>query len=67
MFFKAIGQPLDSAKQVWESRWEMPKGFRIASGQFLKAVGKPPENAQIKLIPTGQTFPLAGPDEKSGK
>jgi hypothetical protein len=47
MPLKVIGQPLGTAKRVLESRWEMPKGYRIASGQFLEGIGKPLENAQI--------------------
>jgi hypothetical protein len=35
------------------SRWDMPKGYLKAFGQCLKATGKLPGNAQVKLIPTG--------------
>jgi hypothetical protein len=33
---KTIEQPQGTAKMVQESRWEMPKGYRLASGQYLK-------------------------------
>jgi hypothetical protein len=45
MLLKAVGQPLGTAKRVLESRWEMPKGFWKASGQFLKGIGTPLGNA----------------------
>jgi hypothetical protein len=41
MLLKAVEQLLGTAKRVWESRWEMPKGYWAASGKFLKGVGKP--------------------------
>ncbi len=47
MLLKVIGQPLGTAKRVLESRWEMPKGYWIAFGQFLEGIGKPLGNAQI--------------------
>jgi hypothetical protein len=50
MLLKASGQPLGTAKRVWESRWEMPKGYWIASGQFVEGIGKPLGNAQISAI-----------------
>jgi hypothetical protein len=42
----------------------MPKGYWIAFGQFLEVIGKPLGNAQIRLIPSGKMFLLAGCDEK---
>ncbi len=45
--FKAIGQPPGTAERVKESRWETAKGYLIASGQFLKGVGKLQGNSQI--------------------
>jgi hypothetical protein len=39
-----------TAKRVWESRWEMHKGYWIASGQFLEGIGKPLQNAQIPVV-----------------
>ncbi len=36
MLLKTIVQPLGIAKRVQESRWEMPKGYWRASGQFLR-------------------------------
>jgi hypothetical protein len=36
--FKAIRLPLGAAKRIKESRWEMLKGYWIASGQFLKVL-----------------------------
>ncbi len=50
MLLKVIGQPLGTAKKVLESRWEMPKGYWIASGQFLEGIGKPLGKAQIPAI-----------------
>jgi hypothetical protein len=50
MLLKVIGQLLGTAKRVLESRWEMPKGYWIASGQFLEGIGKPLGNAQIPAI-----------------
>jgi hypothetical protein len=50
MLLKVIGQLLGTAKRVWESRWEMPKGYWIASGQFLESTGKPLGNAQIPVV-----------------
>jgi hypothetical protein len=50
MFLKVIGQPLGTAKRVLESRWEMPKGYWIASEQFLEDIGKLLGNAQIPAI-----------------
>jgi hypothetical protein len=50
MLLKVIGQPLGTAKRVQESRWEMPKGYWKASGQFLEGIGKPLGNAQIPAI-----------------
>jgi hypothetical protein len=47
MILKAIGQPLGNAKKVWKSHWEMSNGYWIASGQFLKAIGKLLGKAQI--------------------
>ncbi len=44
---KAVGQPLNTAKRVKNSRWEMPKGYWAASGKFLKGIGKPLGNAQL--------------------
>jgi hypothetical protein len=37
--------------------WEMPKGYQIAC-VFLKAIGKPLGNAQIKLIPPLANLPI---------
>jgi hypothetical protein len=31
---------MDDTKRVQGSYWEMPKGFWIAAGQFLEALGK---------------------------
>jgi hypothetical protein len=39
MPIKAVGQPLGTSKRVEESRWEMRKGYWIASGQFLEGIG----------------------------
>jgi hypothetical protein len=50
MLLKVIGQPLGTAKMVLESRWEMPKGYCIASGQFLEGIVKLLGNAQIPAI-----------------
>jgi hypothetical protein len=50
MLLKVIGQLLGTAKRVLESRWEMPKGYWIASGQFLEGIGKTLGNAQIHAI-----------------
>jgi hypothetical protein len=50
MLLKVTGQPLGTAKRVLESRSEMPKGYWIASGQFLEGIGKPLGNAQIPAI-----------------
>jgi hypothetical protein len=47
MLLKAVEQPLDIAKRVYKSRWEMPKGYWPASEKFLKGIGKPLGNAQI--------------------
>jgi hypothetical protein len=47
MLLKAVGQHLGTAKRVFESRWEMFKGYWKASGQFLQGIGKPLGNAQI--------------------
>ncbi len=47
MLLKAFGQPLGTAKTVQEIRWEMHKGYWIASGQFLESIGKPLGNAHI--------------------
>jgi hypothetical protein len=41
MLLKAVEQPLDIAKRVYKSRWEMPKGYWPASEKFLKGIGKP--------------------------
>jgi hypothetical protein len=41
MLFKAVEQPLDTAKRVWESYWEIPKGYWPASEKFLQGIGKP--------------------------
>jgi hypothetical protein len=42
MLLKVVRQPPGNPKRVpvWESRWEMPEGFRKASEQFLKGIGK---------------------------
>jgi hypothetical protein len=50
MLLKVIGQPLGTAKRVLESRWEMPKGYWIASGQFLEGNGKLLGNAKLPAI-----------------
>ncbi len=50
MLLKVIGHPLGTAKRVYESRWEMPKGYWIASEQFLEGFGKPLGNAQIPAV-----------------
>jgi hypothetical protein len=47
--------------------WEIPKGYCIASGLFLKGLGKPMGYTKITLISAGQMFLLAGCDAKSGK
>jgi hypothetical protein len=46
MLLKAVEQPLGTAKRVWESCWEMPKGYWAASRKFLKGIGKPLGNVQ---------------------
>jgi hypothetical protein len=51
-----LTQLMDShsvSKMILESQWEMPKGYSIASGQFLKNIGKPLRNTQITPIPVG--------------
>jgi hypothetical protein len=45
MLLKVIRQLLVTAKRVWESRWEMPEGYWIGSGQFLEGIGKALRNA----------------------
>jgi hypothetical protein len=50
MLLKVIGQPLGTAKKVLESRWEMPKGYWIASGQFFEDIGKPLGYAHIPAV-----------------
>jgi hypothetical protein len=50
MLLKAVGQPLSTAKRVSKSRWEIPKGYWKASGQFLKGIGKLLGNAQISAV-----------------
>jgi hypothetical protein len=50
MLLNIIGQPLGTAKRVLESRWEMPKGYWIASGKFLEGIGNPLGNVQILAI-----------------
>jgi hypothetical protein len=46
ILLKVIRQLLGTAKRVWESRWEMSKGYWIGSGQFfLEGTGKPLGNA----------------------
>jgi hypothetical protein len=50
MLFKAVGQPLSTAKRVYASHWKMPKGNWKASGQFLKDIRKPLGNAQIPAV-----------------
>jgi hypothetical protein len=50
MLLKVIGQSLGTAERVLKSRWKMPKGYWIASGQFLEGVGKPLGNSQIPAI-----------------
>jgi hypothetical protein len=47
MLLKAVEQPLGTAKRVYKSRWEMPKGYWAVSGKFLKGVGKLLGNAQL--------------------
>jgi hypothetical protein len=47
MLLKAVEQPLDIAKRVCKSHWEMPKGYWPAYEKFLKGIGKPLGNAQI--------------------
>jgi hypothetical protein len=46
MLLKAVRQPLSTAKRVWKSRWEMPKGSSAASGKFLEGIGNPLGNAK---------------------
>jgi hypothetical protein len=50
MLLKVIGKPLGTAKRLLKSRWEMPKGYGIASGQFLEGIGKTLGNAQIPAV-----------------
>jgi hypothetical protein len=50
MLLKVIGQLLGTAERVLESRWEMPKGYWIASGQFSEGFGKLLGNDQIPAI-----------------
>jgi hypothetical protein len=50
MLIKTVGHPLGTAKGVLESRWEMPKGYWKASGQFLKGKEKPLGNVPIPTI-----------------
>jgi hypothetical protein len=40
ILLKVIEQPLGTAERVVKSHWEMPKGYWIASGQFLEGIGK---------------------------
>jgi hypothetical protein len=47
MLLEAVGYPLSTAIRVKKSRWEMPKGYWKAFGQFLKGIGKPLGNASI--------------------
>jgi hypothetical protein len=47
MLLKAVEQPLNIAKRVYKSRWEMPKGYWPASEKFFKGIGKLLGNAQI--------------------
>jgi hypothetical protein len=55
------------SKRVKENHWRISKGYWTAFGQFLKGIGRPLRNVQIKQILAGQIFLLAGCDEKSGK
>ncbi len=50
MLLNVIGQLLGTDKRVLESRWEMPKGYWIASGEFLEDIGKPLGNVRIPAI-----------------
>jgi hypothetical protein len=50
MLLKVIGHVLVTAERVMENRWEMPKGYWMASGQFLEVLGKPLGNAQIPTL-----------------
>jgi hypothetical protein len=50
MLLKAVGQLLGITKGVLEIRWEMPKGYWKAAGQFLKGIGKLLGNAQISAV-----------------
>jgi hypothetical protein len=52
MLLKAVGQLLGTAKK--ENHWETHKGCWKASGQFLKDIGKPVGNAQIKTTPANK-------------
>jgi hypothetical protein len=56
ILLKAIGHPLGAVKRIKESCWEMSKCFWIASGQFLKDIGKPPGNYKKTQKPVGKTF-----------
>jgi hypothetical protein len=38
IFLKAIGQPLGTVKGYRKAAGEMPKGYWIASGQFLEGI-----------------------------
>ncbi len=53
---KGTGKPLGNAHRLLNSLWGILKGF-----------GKLLGNAQIKLIPTGKMYILAGCDDRSGK
>ncbi len=50
MLLKTVGQPLGTAQRVWESCWEMLKGYWKVSGQFWKGIGKLPGHAQIPAV-----------------
>jgi hypothetical protein len=47
MLLKAVGQQLGTATKEKECRWEMPKGYWKASGQFLKGIVMLLGNGQI--------------------
>jgi hypothetical protein len=64
MLIEALGQLLEAAKRVKESRWAMPKGYCVASGglqEYRKAIGKCPNNTDTPWA----KLPLALWDKKN--
>jgi hypothetical protein len=50
MLLKAVGQPVSTDRRVYKNRWEMPKGYWKASGQFFMGIGKPREMPKYPLL-----------------